>query len=91
MYDPKDENIFIPFFKVEYATETVCGPQNLKYLSLVGSKGDFPRGSLVNILPASVRDAGLIRGAGRPPGEGNGNHSSILAWEIPWTEEPGGL
>ena len=20
-----------------------------------------------------------------------GNHSSILAWEIPWTEEPGGL
>ena len=24
-------------------------------------------------------------------GEGNGNHSSILAWEIPRTEEPGGL
>ena len=23
--------------------------------------------------------------------EGNGTHSSILAWEIPWTEEPGGL
>ena len=21
----------------------------------------------------------------------NGNHSSILAWRIPWTEEPGGL
>ena len=20
-----------------------------------------------------------------------GTHSSILAWEIPWTEEPGGL
>ena len=19
------------------------------------------------------------------------NHSSILAWEVPWTEEPGGL
>ena len=27
----------------------------------------------------------------RPPGGGNGNHSSILAWEIPPTEEPGGL
>ena len=25
------------------------------------------------------------------PGEGNGNPSSILAWEIPWTEEPSGL
>ena len=25
------------------------------------------------------------------PGVGNGNYSSILAWRIPWTEEPGGL
>ena len=25
------------------------------------------------------------------PLEANGNHSSILAWEIPWTEQPGGL
>ena len=24
-------------------------------------------------------------------GEGNGTHSSALAWKIPWTEEPGGL
>ena len=24
-------------------------------------------------------------------GEGNGMHSSTLAWKIPWTEEPGGL
>ena len=23
--------------------------------------------------------------------EGMTTHSSILAWEIPWTEEPGGL
>ena len=23
--------------------------------------------------------------------EGTAIHSSILAWEIPWTEEPGGL
>ena len=26
-----------------------------------------------------------------PLGEGKATHSSILAWEIPWTEEPGGL
>ena len=25
-----------------------------------------------------------------PLKEGMANHSSILAWEIPWTEEPGG-
>ena len=25
------------------------------------------------------------------PGDGNANHSSTLAWKIPWMEEPGGL
>ena len=34
---------------------------------------------------------GSIPGWGRFPGGGNGNHSSILAWKSPWTEEPGGL
>jgi len=36
------------------------------------------------------RDTSLIPGLGRSPGEGN-DHSSILAWGIPWTEEPGKL
>ena len=26
-----------------------------------------------------------------PPEEGMATHSGILAWKIPWTEEPGGL
>ena len=26
-----------------------------------------------------------------PLEEGMANHSSIFAWRIPWTEEPGGL
>ena len=26
-----------------------------------------------------------------PLEEGMANHSSIVAWRIPWTEEPGGL
>ena len=54
------------------------------------SKG-FPGGSVVNNTPASAGDAGSISGLGRSPGEGNGTYSSTLAWEIPWTEEPGGL
>ena len=33
----------------------------------------------------------LIPGLGSSPREGNGKLSSILAWEIPWTEEPGKL
>ena len=36
-----------------------------------------------------VRDLGLIPGLGRSPGGGNDSLSSILAWKIPWTEEPG--
>ena len=53
--------------------------------------GGFPGSSVVGNLPANARDAGSIPGSGRSPGVGNGYHSSILAWEIPWTEEPGGL
>ena len=34
---------------------------------------------------------GSIPGLGRSLGKGNGNHSSILAWRIPWTEELGRL
>ena len=35
-------------------------------------------------LPANAGDQGSIPGSGRSPGGGNGNHSSILAWRIPW-------
>ena len=38
-----------------------------------------------------AREAGWIPGLGRPTGGGNGANSSILTWEIPWAEEPGGL
>ena len=51
----------------------------------------FPACSGVNNLHANAEDAGSVSGSGRYPGERNGNQLSILAWEIPWTEEPGGL
>ena len=38
-----------------------------------------------------IRDMGSTPGSGGSPGGGHGNHSSILAWRIPWTEEPGRL
>ena len=34
---------------------------------------------------------GFIPESGRSPGEGHGNHSSILRWRIPRTEDLGGL
>ena len=36
-------------------------------------------------------DQGFIPGSGRPPAEGMETHSSVLAWRILCTEEPGGL
>ena len=50
------------------------------------------RGSLVAQMVKKClqcRDLGLIPGLGRPLEEGMATHSSILAWRIPWTEEPG--
>ena len=38
-----------------------------------------------------VRDVGSIPGSRRPLEESMAMHSSYCAWEIPWTEEPGGL
>ena len=38
-----------------------------------------------------VRDTGSIPGMGRSPGEDMATHSSISAWRMPGTEEPGGL
>ena len=40
-----------------------------------------------NALEAWVRSLGCDD----PPEEGMTTHSDILAWRIPWTEEPGGL
>ena len=43
---------------------------------------------------ASAEDVGhQVRSLGREDAleEEMATHSSILAWEIPWTEEPGGL
>ena len=36
-------------------------------------------------------DAGSIPGWEDPLEEGMATYSNILAWRIPWTEEPGGL
>ena len=49
---------------------------------------------MVKNLPANagdMGDIGLISRLGGSPGVGMAAHSSVLAWRIPWTEEPGGL
>ena len=54
--------------------------------------GGLPGSSVVvKNLPSNAGDVGSMPGLRRSPGEGNSNHSSILAWEMLWREEPGGL
>ena len=54
----------------------------------------FPGGAVVKNPPPNAidtGDAGLIPELGRSPEKEMATHSSILAWRIPQTEEPGGL
>ena len=51
----------------------------------------FPGGSALKNRPANAGDAGSIPESGRAPGEEMATHSSLPAWEVPWTEESGGL
>ena len=55
--------------------------------------------SILNLFLCMVLGSALISvfymvqslGGEDPLEEGKATHSSILAWRIPWTEEPGGL
>ena len=51
----------------------------------------FPGGSVVKNPPVNAGDVGSITGLGRSPEKEMAIHSTILAWKIPGTEEPGGL
>ena len=69
------------------SAEALCGRQN-----------DSPRGwwaSLVALtvknLPATQENQVQSLGQEEPLEKGMATHSSLLAWKIPWTEEPGGL
>ena len=71
------------------------GPKSSQGPLKVETGGRDPAAALVVKNPpvnaGDTRDVGLIPGSGRSPGGGHGNHSSILAWRMPWAEEPGGL
>ena len=60
------------------------------YLNLHKIVG-IPRSSVVKNPPANAGNVGSIFGSGRPPEKGMATQSSILAWKITWTEEPGRL
>ena len=53
--------------------------------------GSFPFGSVVRNPPAMQEMRIQSLGQEDPLEKEMATHFSILAWEIPWTEEPGGI
>ena len=51
----------------------------------------FPGGSNGKESTSIVGDMGLILSQEDSLGKGMATHPSVLAWRIPWTEEPVGL
>ena len=52
---------------------------------------DFPGGSDDKVSVYSVGVPGSVFGSGKSPEKEMATHSNILAWKIPWTEEPARL
>ena len=59
-------------------------------LGLVGSRVSLVAQTVKNLPAMQKAQIGSL-GREDPLGEGTATHSSILAWRIPWREEPGGL
>ena len=53
--------------------------------------GGLPRWLSGKESACSAGDVDSVSGSGRSLEKEMATHSSILAWEMPWTEEPGGL
>ena len=60
-------------------------------LFLTTSYKGFPGGSAGKESICNAGDLGSILGWEDPLEKGMATHSSVIAWEIPWTEETGGL
>ena len=50
---------------------------------------DFPGGSDGKASAYNAGDLGSVPGPGSPLEKETATHSSIPAWKIPWTKEPG--
>ena len=61
--------------------------ENISYLE---NWKHFPSGSVVKNLPAVLKRQIQPLGQENPLEKSMATHSSFPAWEIPWTDEPGG-
>ena len=58
---------------------------------VISQRTDFSSASVVKNPPANTGQMGQSLGWEDLLEKEMATHTSILAWEIPWTEEPGGL
>ena len=70
---------------------SVCRDCKISSSHINVSIADFPGWSMVMNPPVMQESWVWFLGWEDPLGKEMANHSSILAWEILWTEEPGGL
>ena len=66
-------------------------PKGLNFGSRFISETSLVVAQKIKHLPAVRETQGQSLGREDPLEKGMATHSSILAWRIPWTEEPGGL
>ena len=81
---------------LEDSCSSACSPSSI-YKNLgqrTGPAGGSPGGSVVKNPPAMQETQEMSvqsLGRGKPLEEGMAIHSRVVAWIVPWTEEPGGL
>ena len=61
------------------------------FFNSLTEKTGFPSGSVIKNMPAMQETQVRSLGQEDPLEEEIATDSSIVAWEIPWTEDPGGL
>ena len=62
-----------------------------KRINICKHRAESQVGLVVKNPPTNAGDVGSIPAQEDPLEKEMATHSSILAWKIPWTEEPGGL
>ena len=73
-----------------YPCASICVDISFQFI-LITTREVFPGGSEVKESTFSAGDLGSIPELGRSLEKEVASHSSILAWRIPWWEEPGRL
>ena len=87
--NPGNHHAFIQQIFIGHLTHRVTDHFGL--LRIIPVWGAFLVAQMVKNLPAVQETWVQCLGWEDPPEEGMATNSSILAWRIPWTEEPGGL